>query len=97
MSVSVKSASHEFLEGIFVGQHRLQADDPLTAGGRDAGPAPYELLFAALRACKAITLRMYARRKNWPLQDVLVNLSHSRVHGACRSMERQALGANSAQ
>jgi uncharacterized OsmC-like protein len=82
MNVSVESASPEFLENISVGQHRLQADEPTSAGGQDAAPTPYELLLAALGACKAITVRMYAKRKGWPLQGVQLNLSHAKVHAA---------------
>ena len=63
-----------------MGRHGLQADDPLTAGGQDAAPAPYELLLAALGACKVITLRMYAKRHGWPLQGAQLNLSHGKVH-----------------
>jgi uncharacterized OsmC-like protein len=80
MNVSVESASPEFLENISLGRHRLQADEPLSAGGQDAAPAPYELLLAALGACKAITVRVYAQRKQWPLQGVQINLSHAKVH-----------------
>ena len=80
MNVSVESASPEFLEKISVGRHRLQADEPTSAGGQDAAPTPYELLLAALGACKAITVRMYAKRKGWPLQGVQLNLSHDKVH-----------------
>jgi uncharacterized OsmC-like protein len=79
-NVSVESASPEFLENISVGRYRLQADEPSSAGGQDAAPAPYELLLAALGACKAITLRMYAKRKRWPLQGVQINLLHQKVH-----------------
>ena len=80
MNVLVESASPDFLENIFVGQHGLQADEPLSAGGRDTAPSPYELLLAAVGACKVITLRMYAKRKGWPLQGVQLNLSHEKVH-----------------
>jgi len=80
MNVSVKSASPDFLERISAGRHAFQVDEPLSAGGKDAGPSPYDLLLAALGACKAITLRIYAARKKWPLQDVHVNLSHAKVH-----------------
>jgi putative redox protein len=80
VNVSVASASPDFLENISAGRHGLQADEPLSAGGQDAAPAPYELLLAALGACKVITVRMYAKRKGWPLQGVQLNLSHGKVH-----------------
>ena len=80
MKVSVESASADFLENISAGPHGLQADEPLSAGGQDAAPSPYELLLAALGACKVITVRMYAKRKGWPLQGVQLNLLHGKVH-----------------
>ena len=55
------------------GHHRLIADEPTRLGGQDAGPAPYELLCSALCACTAITLRMYADRKQWLLSAVQVD------------------------
>jgi putative redox protein len=64
---------------ITVGRHHLVADEPVPVGD-DTGPTPYDLLLAALGACTAMTLRLYAQRKQWPLDDVTVSLRHSRVH-----------------
>ncbi len=91
VKVSVDSASPDFLENISTGRHVLQADEPVSAGGNDAAPTPYELLLAALGACKVITLRMYARRKRWALKEVHVNLSHDKVHAEdCRDCDSGA-------
>ncbi|MEZ5333022.1 MAG: OsmC family protein [Thermoanaerobaculia bacterium] len=62
------------------GRHEWLADEPVEAGGEDWGPNPYDLLLAALGTCKAITVRMYADRKAWPLEEVVLELSHSRIH-----------------
>jgi len=59
---------------IEIGAHRLGADEPVSNGGQDKGPAPFDLLLAALGACTAITLRMYADRKEWPLERLEVGL-----------------------
>lgn len=59
---------------IDLGAHSLVADEPPALGGGAAGPAPYDLLLASLGACTAITLRMYADRKQWPLESVEVGL-----------------------
>src|SRR2546426_11927490 len=65
--------------------HRLVTDEPLDAGGQDAGPDPYTLLLAALGSCISMTVMLYARRKNWPLQRVVVRLRQGRIHAAdCR-------------
>jgi putative redox protein len=56
------------------GVHHLVADEPTSRGGGDAGPAPYDLLLAALGACTAMTLRMYADRHNWPIASLDVDL-----------------------
>ena len=60
---------------IVTGHHTLTADELPTLGGKDVGPGPYELLTSALAACTAITLRMYAERKQWPVTAV-----HADVH-----------------
>lgn len=70
----------KFAQVIRVGQrHALLADEPIGIGD-DTGPAPYDLLLAGLGACTSMTVRMYADRKGWPLEDVAVTLRHSRVH-----------------
>jgi len=73
------------------GRHHVKADEPEALGGTDQGANPYELLLASLGSCKAITLRMYADRKGWPLDGVSVALSQSRVHAKdcedCESLD----------
>ena len=68
-------------QDISVGErHRLRADEPVSVGGADTGPTPYELLSAGLGACTAMTLRLYARRKSIPLDRVTVDVEHGRDH-----------------
>ncbi|MFA5941446.1 MAG: OsmC family protein [Sinimarinibacterium sp.] len=71
---AVVSAGTNYRHDIQAGAHMLIADEPAHAGGSDAGPAPYELLLASLGACTAITLRMYAERKQWSLGRLRVEL-----------------------
>jgi putative redox protein len=74
------SGRGRFEQLLFGGRHILGADEPVAVGGADAGPGPYELLLMALGACTSMTLRMYASRKHWPLERVVVRLTHHKRH-----------------
>ncbi len=72
---------HGFLQDIQSGpSHHLLADEPASHGGSDLGPSPYGLVSAGLAACTSMTIRMYARRKGWPLAHVSVDVTHSKMH-----------------
>src|SRR5690348_14573978 len=78
--VTVRGGTTGFAQEIAVGPHRLAADEPTAAGGTDRGPNPYDLLLAALGACTSMTVSLYARRKQWPLEGVTVRLRHAKIH-----------------
>ncbi|MFP4166037.1 MAG: alpha/beta fold hydrolase [Opitutales bacterium] len=71
-----------YLTRLRTGRHLWEADEPRSMGGGDLGPAPYDLLLSALGACTAITLRMYADRKKWPLTAAFVRLEHDQIPAA---------------
>jgi uncharacterized OsmC-like protein len=71
-----------FAQQISAGRHRLTGDEPESVGGTDAGPSPYDFLLAALGSCTSMTVGMYARKKNWPLESVTVSLRHSKIYAA---------------
>lgn len=73
--VTVLGAGEGLAQTITVGPHTFRADEPVDKGGADSGPEPHELLLSSLGACTAITLRLYATRKGWPLTDVEVRLT----------------------
>jgi putative redox protein len=68
-----------YAQFVTVGRHVMGADEPEPLGGRDTGASPYEYLLASLGACTAMTLRMYAARKTWPLEKVAVELRHDKI------------------
>lgn len=79
--VSVRWAQGKFVQDIQVDGHRFRADEEPEKGGDNLGPAPHELLLAALGSCTAMTLKVYAERKGWPLRDVHVTLSGGSTEG----------------
>lgn len=73
--------ARDYAVSLSAGRHALIADEPASVGGQDAGPAPYELLLSSLAACTLITLRMYAERKQWPLEAAHIDLHFARAGG----------------
>ncbi|AGW93872.1 MULTISPECIES: bifunctional alpha/beta hydrolase/OsmC family protein [Cupriavidus] len=71
-----------YQQRVIVGPHRLVADEPVSFGGLNGGPGPYDLLLGALGACTAMTMRMYAEHKGLPLEHVAVSLRHEKIHAA---------------
>ncbi|HUC49113.1 MAG TPA: bifunctional alpha/beta hydrolase/OsmC family protein [Xanthobacteraceae bacterium] len=65
---------------VIAGRHHFLADEPVSVGGMDTGPGPYDLLLAALGACTSMTVRLYADRKQWPLKRTTVKLKHGRIY-----------------
>lgn len=81
-------AGQRFEQTMQAGRHQITADEPVVIGGGDEGPSPYDLLLMALGACTSMTVKLYAERKQWPLEGVTVTLRHERLHGAdCAACE----------
>jgi putative redox protein len=73
--------------------HTFITDEPIAAGGEDAGPDPYTLLLAALGSCMSMTVKLYAQRKQWPLESVTVRLRQNRIHSKdCKECLRSQEG-----
>lgn len=68
-----------YQQEVITGEHRLIADEPVSVGGADAGPAPMDFIMAGLGACTSMTLRMYAERKGLALTHVRVELTHEKL------------------
>jgi putative redox protein len=78
----------KFQQAVAVGPHRLLADEPKSVGGLDSGLSPYDFLLAGLGACTAMTVRLYAEHKRWPLERVSVTLQHGKIHAEdCENCE----------
>ena len=78
--VIVRGNAREFLQEVVSGKHHLRADEPVAYGGTDAAPGPYEYLLTALGVCTSMTIGLYARKKQMPLENITVSLRHSRIH-----------------
>jgi len=88
--VVIDEKNHQFTRKVFTDTHQWIADEPTSVGGSNLGPDPYEQLLAALGTCTSMTIRMYANLKKIPLDDVSVELSHSRIHGDdCQACDEQ--------
>ena len=88
--VTARTGSEGFRTELFANGFPLVADEPVAYGGTNEGPSPYEYLLAALGACTGMTLRMYARTKGLPLSEVVVRLSHQKIHAEdCRDCDEK--------
>jgi putative redox protein len=86
--VASLDADDGFTTAMKVGNHYMTADEPVSFGGNDFGPSPYELVSAGLSACTAMTVQMYVRRKGWPLENIEVHTSYGKDHAAdCEDCE----------
>jgi len=78
--VVVRGDATGFLQEVVSGNHHLRADEPVSVGGSDAAPGPYDYLLIALGVCTSMTVGLYARRKQFPLENITVSLRHLRIH-----------------
>jgi putative redox protein len=76
--VTIRTGQERYRSDVVVRGHRFVVDEPPEIGGGDTGPTPFDLLCAGLGACVTITLRMYADRKQWPLEEVVARVAHRR-------------------
>ena len=91
--VIVRAGESGFVTEILTRGHTLVSDQPILSGGTDAGPTPYDYLLAALGSCTAMTIRIFADRRRWPLEGVTVRLWQSRVYEKdCEECEAKDVG-----
>jgi putative redox protein len=87
--VVASTGAGPFEQVLLDGRHVLQADEPIASGGGDSGPGPYELLLMALGSCSSMTVHLYAARRKWPLEQVVVTLKHAKVYAEdCADCEK---------
>src|ERR1043166_6318749 len=86
--VVVRGGAGNFQQEVIAGKHHFVSDEPVSVGGGDAGPDPYDYLLTALGTCTSMTIGLYARRNRMPLEHITVSLSHSRIYAAdCEECE----------
>jgi putative redox protein len=91
--VATNMGASGFRADVSARNHAFVSDEPSGLGGTNAGPTPYEYLLGALSSCTAMTLRMYADRKGWPLESVEVRMRQARSHEPdCENCESSAVG-----
>lgn len=78
--VVVRGNAGGFLQKVTSGKHEFEADEPVNVGGMDSAATPYDYVLAGLGGCTSMTVGLYARKKKWPLEDIVVSLRHSRIH-----------------
>ena len=78
--VIVRGSGAGFAQSVEVEGQHITVDEPTELGGTGTGPTPYDLLLGALGSCTSMTVGLYARRKKWPLDEVVVRLTHERIH-----------------
>ena len=78
--VVVRGTAKDFLQEVVTGRHHLRADEPVSYGGADAAPGPYDYLLVALGVCTSMTVGYYARTKKIPLENITASLRHDRIH-----------------
>ncbi|MBD2841819.1 bifunctional alpha/beta hydrolase/OsmC family protein [Erythrobacter sp. KMU-140] len=95
--VVVQTGHGKFGTEVHTATHRFVADEPRSYGGDDTGPTPYDLLLAALGTCTAMTMKMYADRKEWPFDGARIHVTHERNHaedcGHALSAEEEGMTA----
>jgi putative redox protein len=86
-----ENGNGRYQQTVIAGQHQLLADEPISMGGGDSGPAPFDFIMAGLGACTSMTLRMYAERKGLALTGIQVALTHEKIEldGARRDLIRR--------
>ena len=78
--VHIHLGSENYKTVMTAGNHELISDEPEKVGGKDLGPDPYDYLLMSLGSCSVITMRMYADRKEWPVEDIYIELRHFKDH-----------------